>query len=478
MEIQKNTINDTEKTHLQSINKIAALVLFLHIPVAMVVAYVFNMSIVFAILASLAISSVPWVLTFFTSSTKLAAISYGVAMMFFSGLIIHLSKGMIESHFHIFVSLAVLIVFANPFVILAAAGTIALHHVGFYFLLPASVFNYQASLTILVVHAGFVVLQTIPCAMIAEKFRRYIVEQGQVITQIEDIYNTMNEKINELTSNNIQLSESSDLQSSAVTQTAQTVHEISLMASQTSENAGLSKSISDKTKNSADNGVQIVNEVTEAMSKIKDSNTSVIDQITTNNTQLAEIVTLIKQIESKTSLINDIVFQTKLLSFNAAVEAARAGEHGKGFAVVAEEIGNLAMTSGAASKEISSIINLSVGKVTEIVSSTEVKVKELIANSLKNIQSGEDKARFCGETFTELSEFIKELNNRMNEISLASQEQSEGINEMTSAIQQLENSNNKNHESIKVSVDVSSHLSGLSNDLGGLVSKLNAKNAA
>ncbi len=473
-----NSTSSTEATHLQTINKIASLVLLCHIPVSMILGSVFDTGIVFALVASMMICSLPIGLTYFSTSPKLTAISHGMAMMFFSGLLIHLSKGMIESHFHIFVSLAVMIVFANPFVILAAAGTIAVHHVAFYFLLPKSVFNYQASFTILAAHAGFVVLQTLPCAWIAEKFRGYIVEQGMVIAQIEDISQTMNVKITELTSNNIILSESSNLQSSAVTQTAQTVHEISLMASQTSDNAGLSKNISDKTKSSADHGVQIVQEVGEAITKIKESNTSVIDQITYNNTQLAEIVALIKQIESKTSLINDIVFQTKLLSFNASVEAARAGEHGKGFAVVAEEIGNLARTSGSASMEISSIINTSVNKVTEIVSTTEKKVKDLISNSQNNIKYGEDKVRFCGETFTELSGYIKELNSRMNEISMASQEQSQGINEMTSAIQQLETSNNKNHESIKVSVDVSEHLSGLSSDLGGLVSKLNAKNAA
>ena len=59
-----------------------------------------------------------------------------------------------------------------------------------------------------------------------------------------------------------------------------------------------------------------------------------------------------EQIKDKVNIINDIVFQTKLLSFNASVEAARAGENGKGFAVVAEEVGNLASVSGKAANEI------------------------------------------------------------------------------------------------------------------------------
>ena len=470
--------SQTEKDHLNSINRIFSYVLIAHIFVSAVLAYSFNTGMTFAIMTSLAICSLPILLTYFTKSYHLAAISHGTAIMFFSGLLIHLSKGMIEAHFHIFVSIAIMIVFANPFVILAAAATIAIHHVGFFFLFPSSVFNYQASFAILATHAGFVVLQTLPCMWIAQKFKGYIVEQGVVINQISDIYKTMNISIGQLTNNNSQLSESSNTQTSAVGHTAQTVHEISQMAQQTSDNANISKTISDKTKTGATQGIQTVNQVSDAIVKIKNANMSVFDQIDQNNKQLNEIVDTIKQIESKTNIINDIVFQTKLLSFNASVEAARAGEHGKGFSVVAEEIGKLATTSGSASKEINDLINTSVQKVESIAKETEIKVKELLNTSQSSIAEGENKAKSCGETFEELSNFIKELNDRMTEISQASQEQSQGISEMTNAIQQIESGNNKNQETLKISVDVSEHLSGLSTDLGNLVDQLNSKKAA
>lgn len=470
--------SETEKNHLNSINRIFTYVLIGHILTSAALAYSFNTGMFLAIFGGLVISSLPLALTFFTQHYRLSAIANGVALMFFSGLMIHLSKGMIETHFHIFVSLAVMIVFANPFVILAAAATIAVHHISFFFLLPSSVFNYQASFTILLVHAGFVILQTVPCMWIANKFRGYIIEQGLVIAQIDEIYKTMNLTIKQLTSNNQELSESSNTQTSAVSHTAQTIHQISQMANQTSDNASHSKAISDKTKLSADQGVTTVNHVNDAISNIKASNDSVIDQITTNNEQLKNIVETIKQIENKTNIINDIVFQTKLLSFNASVEAARAGEHGKGFSVVAEEIGNLATTSGSASQEINSLINTSVQKVQAIASSTELKINELIKSSKHHISEGELKAKLCGETFNELSTYIQELNDRVVEISQASSEQSQGISEMTNVIQQLETSNTKNHETLKISVDVSRHLSKLSEDLGALVSKLNSKNVA
>jgi methyl-accepting chemotaxis protein len=469
---------ETEKKHLYSINKIFSYVLLIHIPLSLILAFIFNTGMIFASIVSVAICSLPLILSFFTSSYRMAAISHGVALMFFSGLMIHLSKGMIEAHFHIFIALAVMIVFANPFVILAAAGTIALHHVGFYFLLPSSVFNYQASFVILLIHAVCVVVQSIPCMWIAEKFRGHMAEQGLFAAQIEDIYQTMNMSMNQLTTNNLQLAKSSDLQSSAVSQTAQTVHQISQMASQTSENAIQSRTISEQTKNSANQGMQIVNQVDASIVKIKESNNSFIDQITENNQQLKEIAQTIKQIESKTNIINDIVFQTKLLSFNASVEAARAGEQGKGFSVVAEEIGKLAATSGLASKDINEIINASTIKVQMLVLETEKKISELISISQTNIIEGEIKVKSCGETFNQLTNYIGELNNRSIEISQASLEQSQGIKEMTTVIQQLENNNLKNHESLKISVDVSEHLSGLSNNLGDLIAKLNSKKAA
>jgi methyl-accepting chemotaxis protein len=470
------SVSEAEQKHLSSINKIFSYVLVAHVFSCLILALVFNTGLMLALFGGLAIAGLPIALTFFISSHRLAAISHGVALMFFSGLMIHLTKGMIEAHFHIFVSLAIMIVFANPYVILAAAATIAIHHVGFYFLLPTSVFNYQASFAILAAHAGFVVLQTLPCMWIAEKFRGYIFEQGVTLAQIEEIYKTMNDSITQLSANNQQLTETSNIQSKAVTQTAQTVHEISQMANQTSDNAHQSKSISDKTKFSADKGLETVMLVSKSITNIKSSNNSVMEQISSNNAQLNEIVATIKQIETKTNIINDIVFQTKLLSFNASVEAARAGEHGKGFAVVAEEVGKLATSSGSASKEINELINTSVQKVQMIAASTEKKINELIQSSHSSISEGEMRVKVCGETFNELSTYIKELNERAVEISQASQEQSVGIMDMTNVIQQLETSNAVNHDTLKISIDVSEHLFGLSNDLGLLVT--NSKKAA
>ncbi len=95
--------------------------------------------------------------------------------MGFPALLIHHSGGMIEMHFYIFAFLAMLIVFANPLVIIVAARTIAVHHVSFYFLLPKSVFNYQASFGIVIHHALFVIIETIPAVIFSHSFYKFIV---------------------------------------------------------------------------------------------------------------------------------------------------------------------------------------------------------------------------------------------------------------------------------------------------------------
>ena len=109
------------------------------------------------------------------------------------------------------------------------------------------------------------------------------------------------------------------------------------------------------------------------MTQAMDDMVTSMNSIKEVNGRLTNMAHIINEISKKTVVINDIVFKTQLLSFNASIEAARAGVHGKGFAVVAEEVGKLAQLSGEASNEIDSLLIKSNKDVSSILEDNQNK---------------------------------------------------------------------------------------------------------
>ncbi|MDD0853677.1 bacteriohemerythrin [Halobacteriovorax sp. GB3] len=187
-------------------------------------------------------------------------------------------------------------------------------------------------------------------------------------------------------------------------------------------------------------GLEIGEDLKRSFNEIKKGNGTITDEMKENEKRFSTITTIISQISEKTTVINDIVFQTKLLAFNASVEAARAGEHGKGFAVVAEEVGNLASMSGSAANEISDMLNESIDEVKKIVEETTRKVNKLIEVSSQNISVGEEKVDECLTQFQTINQNIESVSSMINEIADYSTHQTEGIGEISLSIRELEKS--------------------------------------
>ncbi len=278
-----------------------------------------------------------------------------------------------------------------------------------------------------------------------------------------------------------QLSQASTEQAASLEETAASIEELNSMVAKNSDNANSTASTSGVSQDKATEGKMVVEKMLHSMDEINKSNTMIMDQVNYSNNRIAEIVKVIEEIGSKTKVINDIVFQTKLLSFNASVEAARAGEQGKGFAVVAEEVGNLAAMSGNAATEISSLLDESIRKVNEIVTETKTKVEKLIVDGKNTVEEGSAVANQCAEVLEQIVKNVSNVSHMADEIAVASKEQSNGVQEITKAMGQLDQATQQNaatsQECAHAAEKLSEQAESLKHSVSNLVVTVNGKDA-
>lgn len=270
------------------------------------------------------------------------------------------------------------------------------------------------------------------------------------------------------------LSESTTMQASAFQESAAALEEISATVSTTEVNSRKLDSNAKESFSSATNGKATIESMLQAMDTINNSNNTMMKQIEDGNKKIGEIVRVIAEIENKTKVINDIVFQTKLLSFNASVEAARAGEQGKGFAVVAEEVGNLAEMSGTAAKEISEMLTTSISTVENIVNENKSKVEGLAHDGRAKVEQGIEIAHKCGNALEEIVFQASSINTLISEITTAVKEQSKGISEVSKAMGLLDEAGNKNSVTSKENLESSKELQDQVVKLGHIIDSLSS----
>ena len=212
------------------------------------------------------------------------------------------------------------------------------------------------------------------------------------------------------------LQTASTRQASAIEETSASLEELVGTVAQNVSNSELAQNVS--------SGVEkISSEGNESMEKLVQS----MKEILASNDQLKDLVNVIKEIGGKTEVIDEIVFQTKLLSFNASVEAERAGEHGRGFAVVAQEVGNLAAMSGNAALEISTLVKNSITTAQVITADNEERVK-----------GGNDMVEVVSEILQKIEKSSKQSAEYASQIFTSSREQDLGIREINEAILEVD----------------------------------------
>jgi methyl-accepting chemotaxis protein len=199
----------------------------------------------------------------------------------------------------------------------------------------------------------------------------------------------------EISTSTTDLSQRTEEQAASLEQTSASMEQISATVKKNAENAQQANQFAIDTRQVADQGGKIVGDAVTSMARIEESSKKISDII---------------------GVIDEIAFQTNLLALNAAVEAARAGEAGRGFAVVAQEVRSLAQRSSQAAKDI----------------------KELINKSSSQVEDGVELVNRAGTALTEIVQSIKKVADIVSGIAVASSEQATGIDQINTALSQMD----------------------------------------
>ncbi|MCL9672175.1 methyl-accepting chemotaxis protein [Citrobacter sp. MNAZ 1397] len=215
------------------------------------------------------------------------------------------------------------------------------------------------------------------------------------VKTIQDSSASIFANTSEIRGGNEELSSRTEQQAAALQQTAASMEELTSTVRNNAQNVREALKLTEEAQRTAKRGGDITSTVVQTMHGITDSS---------------------QKISDITSVINSISFQTNLLALNAAVEAARAGEQGRGFAVVASEVRLLAQRSAQAAKEI----------------------EALISESVHRVKTGAEQVQEAGDAMSVIIQSVAQVNSLMGEISVASDEQSRGIEQIGLAMTEMD----------------------------------------
>ena len=419
----------------------------------------------------------PTLLVMTAGGSRLTRMTNAVALIVMCALHIHQGGGRDELHFGLFVALAFLLCYRDWSVIAVAAGVTALHHLSFNYLQELGYgvrCLVQPGLAIVLVHAGYVVAETVVLCYLALLLRREAVQaaelrvgiaalqgeggaidlRGQLpdrsdsaralrdvvrllrraLASVQHSVRTTGAASHQIAQGNAELSLRTGRQAEAIRATVASMAELTATVRRNAEHARRADELAGSASSVAARGGEVVGQVVGRMAAIDASSRRIADII---------------------AVIDGIAFQTNILALNAAVEAARAGEQGRGFAVVAGEVRNLAQRSANAAREI----------------------KALIEESVAEVGAGSALAQQAGRTMDEVVESVRQVSGIIAEISGASADQAQGIAAIGEAMAAMDEDTRESAAMVREAAAAADALKGQADELAGVVAVFRLDNS-
>ncbi len=423
-----------------------------------------------ALLIGIPAALVPTALVFMAPGAAITRCAMGAAFMIFTALHVHQGQGMLELHFGVFVLLAVLLYYRDWLPIVAAAGVIAVHHLAFDYLqrggAPVWVFAENTGFHIVLVHAGYVIVESAMLVYLSLQLRREALQAEEIhaigrhlamfegtvdltfrhpnaksafargfnqfmdalattMAQVVGTATRLRSATGDLSKVASESSRGIERQRGQTEQAAQAVSELRHAVDEVARGAANAAEAAGRAQGSSRDGMQVVDGT-------RDKARLLVAQAGEAGSLVARLQKSGEDIGKVLDVIKGVAEQTNLLALNAAIEAARAGEQGRGFAVVADEVRTLASRTQESTREIE-----------QMISRLQSGVRDVAAAMASSSEAANESAAYAermSETLTGIAVAIDSINAMSGQIASAAEEQSAAAGEIASNVDSIRDS--------------------------------------